>query len=122
MTMTHNGWPVITTGLATISAGGRSTRVRSGDVATVLAHVAQRFHEGVEPLVTFHGWRSASANAAAGGIRTSNHLSGTAIDLNGGRHPMGRTGTFTAAQTAAVRAILADMDGTITWGLSLIHI
>lgn len=124
MTVTMNGAERIDYDdgrLTTITAGGRSTRVRAGDAATILAYVAQQFHERVEPLQTFHGWRSLAVNTASGGIGNSNHLSGTALDCNGGRHPRYRAGTFTREQVGALRAILADVNAAagetvLRWG------
>lgn len=116
MAATHNGWSTITSGGCTyITAGGKSTRVKSGDVATVLSDVANQFNSKVEAIATFHGWRSVATNTAAGGIRTSNHLSGTAIDINGGKYPMGKK-YMSAAKIAAIRTILSRYSGIITWG------
>lgn len=95
--------------------GSLSTQVAAGDAGTVLAEVARRFNADVEPLQTFYGWRSLATNTASGGIANSNHLSGTAIDLNGAWHPRYHTGTFSAAQVAAIRRILADLPG-VGWG------
>lgn len=94
----------------------RGTRLLGGPAATILAEVARRFEAEVEPITTFNGWRSAALNAASGGIRNSNHLSGTAADVNGGKHPRYRHGTFTPAQTAAIRRIVADLGGAVRWG------
>lgn len=92
-----------------------TTQVLIGDSATVLQEVARRFNATVEPLTTFFGWRSLATNTASGGIPDSNHMSGTAIDLNGGKHPRYRTGTFSGDQVAAIRKILADLPG-VKWG------
>src|SRR5665647_2518078 len=108
-TTTMNGWSLTSVPLATIAAGGHSTRVRAGAVATVLGHVARRFHAEVEPLVTFYGWRSVATCAAVGGHPRSNHPSGTAIDFNGYAHPYKAPINFTAAQVAAIRRILDEI-------------
>ncbi|WP_448062039.1 M15 family metallopeptidase [Cellulomonas hominis] len=115
-TTTMNGWSLTDVPLATVTAGDRSTEVRAGDTALVLAHVAQRFHHEVEPIETFHGWRSVATNAAVGGHPRSNHPSGTAIDLNGARHPYKQAHGFSAAQVAAIRAILAEVSPVVRWG------
>src|SRR5665648_258561 len=115
-TTTMNGWSLTRVPLATIAAGGHSTQVRSGPVATVLAHVARRFHAEVEPLVTFYGWRSVATNAAVGGHPRSNHPSGTAIDCNGFRHPYKAKVNCTPAQVAAIRRILAEVAPVVRWG------
>ncbi len=115
-TVSMNGWTLTGFTRSTISAGGRSTEVRSGPVATILGYVGQRFHAEVEALQTFHGWRSVALNAQIGGHPRSNHPSGTAIDCNGSRHPRYRSGTFTTGQVAAIRRILADCEGVVRWG------
>ena len=115
-TTTMNGWSLTRVPLATIAAGGHSTQVRAGAVATVLSHVARRFHAEVEPLVTFYGWRSVATNAAVGGHPRSNHPSGTAFDANGYRHPYKAPINFTAAQVAAIRRILAEVAPVVRWG------
>ncbi|GEM_PF-5674151 len=107
--------------LTTTTAGGLSTKVAAGDTATVLQHAARRFHTEVEPLSTFYGWRSLAVNTASGGIATSNHLSGTALDLNGAQHPRYKHGTFTADERAALERILDDVtaaagERVVRWG------
>ena len=111
-----NGWSLTSVPLAAITAGGHSTQVRAGAVATVLEHVARRFHAEVEPLVTFYGWRSVATNAVVGGHPRSNHPSGTALDFNGYRHPYKAPVNFSAAQVAAIRRILAEVAPVVRWG------
>src|SRR5690606_34921728 len=41
--------------------------------------------------------------------------SGTAIDYNATRHPNGRRGTWTPAQVAEIRRILAELGGVVRW-------
>lgn len=89
--------------------------VRAGDVAVVLREVARRFHVEVEPLRSPGCWGHAY-RVIRSGIRMSNHASGTAIDLNAPLHPLGRSGTFSGAQVAAIHRILADLQGVVRWG------
>lgn len=116
----QNGWPAgqssalpltgLAVGAATFPAG-----VRRGDVHTVLAYVAGRFDREVEKLVK--GWCWGHAYRPIRGATTlSNHASGTAIDLNAPNHPLGKAGTFTAAQRTRIHAILADCGGVVRWG------
>lgn len=126
MAQTVNGWTVDPK-TQTIWANGLMTSVRAGDVATVLEYIAQQWHR-VEKLTTFHGYRSSTTNAAIGGDNGSNHISGTATDLNGWKHPYEggrgwRDQGFTTRQVAEVRKILAEVNGTtstttgvIEWG------
>lgn len=121
LTVSQNGWSVDPP-LTTITVADRSARVRAGDAALLLEWAAQRWDATVEPLLTLSGWRSAAVNVASGGIPTSNHLSGTALDLNGGRHPYEATHhtiwipTITGAKRDAVHAIIAASGGVLRWG------
>lgn len=122
MVATDNGWPAIAAGLATIVCGSRSCRTAPVPVATVLQWTVRQYAARVEPVVTLTGHRSAAVNAAAGGIARSNHLSGTAIDINGFRYPYEYTHRktwrpgFSGDRLAAVRSILADAGGVLRWG------
>ncbi|HEY5151010.1 MAG TPA: M15 family metallopeptidase, partial [Mycobacterium sp.] len=90
--------------------------LKSGDVATVLTYVAQRFNAEVEPLDRSQCWGyDYRANVNNPSV-WSNHASGTAIDLNAVKHPNGARATFTAAQTAAVRQILSFCGKVVYWG------
>jgi hypothetical protein len=119
----QNGWNAGTPG----AIGGLDTRpvpgttvklpqgVRKGDVATVLLYVAAQFHRTVEPLRA--GWCWGYHYKTIEGSRAlSNHSSGTAIDLNAPRHPIGRANTFTVKQRTAIRVILRYCDGVVRWG------
>src|SRR5690606_27057234 len=46
----------------------------------------------------------------------SNHASGTAIDLNATKHPLGASGTFTSTQVTRIREILAVTRNHVRWG------
>lgn len=114
---TANGWPAISeahdrrlTPFAWVTG-----RVRAGDVDVVLIHVADRFNGEVEPIdpATSRGW---AQDAHGDGDPESNHASGTAVDFNATAHPVGESGTFTAAQVATVRDILADFAPVVAWG------
>ena len=82
---------------------------------TVLGYVAGRVDREVERLVS--GWCWGHAYRPIRGASTlSNHASGTAIDVNAPRHPLGSSGTFSATQRARIHAILADCNGVVRWG------
>lgn len=119
--VSQNGWPVLTSSSAALdrgfSAGGATFPggVRRGDVSTILRYVATRFDAEVEALVNPGCWGWAS-RPIRGGTTISNHASGTALDCNAPRHPLGQVGTFSAAQAARIRAIVAACEGTVRWG------
>ena len=89
--------------------------MRSGQVHTVLGYVARRFDREVEALVKGWCWGH-SYRVISGSTSLSNHSSGTAIDCNAPRHPLGSSGTFTATQRSHIRAILNACDGVVRWG------
>jgi D-alanyl-D-alanine carboxypeptidase len=119
----QNGWPVLGTLspmlVRTSIPGVPGVRlpggVRRGAVSVVLFFVAGEFHRTVEPLWSGWCWGYARRRIA-GSAAWSNHASGTAIDLNAPRHPMGVRGTFTPARVQAIRRILDVCDGCVRWG------
>lgn len=118
MPNSQNGWPVADRDQQDRSPVHGVTvpnGVLAGDVATVLHHLMDRFHREVEELRDgwCWGWH---VKTIEGSSTISNHASGTAVDLNAPRHPVGVRGTFTPAQRTAIRAILADLDGVVRWG------
>lgn len=115
MAVSQNGWPAAP-GLAVvpISAGGVRVMV-APECAPLLEHVMARFHASVEPLVDGWCWGFAYRDIRLA-TSLSNHASGTAIDLNAPRHPLGAEGTFTPTQVAAIRVILAECGGLVRWG------
>ncbi|MFC8732192.1 M15 family metallopeptidase [Luteimicrobium sp. NPDC057192] len=125
MVATQNGYKYIggTSQLATIKAGAQHTQVRKGDTATVLGFLVRELNAACEPCNTLFGWRTAATNANVGGSPDSNHISGTAVDYNGGRHPNEaahggkRLGSgWSAYDTKAIRTLLAALNGVVHWG------
>jgi hypothetical protein len=88
--------------------------VKAGDVHTVLRWVAEQWHARVEPLADPGCWGYAYRDVRAGNT-LSNHSSGTAIDLNAPKHPLGKTGTFTPTQVRQIKAI-CEATGVCRWG------
>ena len=128
---TNNGWPVVGPSAVQRAYYAQDTDgalVLRGDVDTVFGWLVEQIHTLVEPVTMVNGWRSAQTNKEAGGAAGSNHMSGTAIDVNGHLHwyelklppsargPAYRSG-WSAAEIARIRDILARADGLISWGL-----
>ena len=116
----QNGWPAgssSTVPLSTLAVGAATfpAGVRNGDVHVVLGYVARRFNSEVESLVKGWCWGH-SYRPISGSTTLSNHSSGTAIDLNAPRHPLGKSGTFTAMQRSHIRSILNSCNGVVRWG------
>ncbi|MFX4272911.1 peptidoglycan-binding protein [Propionibacteriaceae bacterium Y1685] len=113
----QNGWTT-KPALARIHVHGRylfPPGVRKGDVHTILQWVATRFNDDVEPLRDGWNW-GYSYRKVRGGASISNHGSGTAIDCNAPNHPLGKSGTFSAAQRRNIDAIVRHCDGVVRWG------
>jgi D-alanyl-D-alanine carboxypeptidase/Putative peptidoglycan binding domain len=104
--------------IVSFSIPGGKVALRKGAVGELLAEFARRWHTDVEPLVWPGNWGYAERPIRGSTTVLSNHASGTAIDLNAPKHPLGtdpRT-NMSPAQIAAVRRIVADSDGCLRWG------
>lgn len=84
--------------------------------APVLLWVAAQWNIHVEKLVQEQGNWGFEPRDIRGSTVLSNHASGTAMDLNSALHPLGASGTFSANQVRAIRAILNACDGLVRWG------
>lgn len=121
MATSQNGYTANDEGLLqtwTIPGTTRRVRLRVGAPGGLLVHLAAWFHQHVEPIDTgeLDDWGYASRPIRGSATELSNHASGTALDLNATKHPLGERGTFTSAQAAAIRAQLLQYDGCIRWG------
>ena len=85
-------------------------------VGPLLAAFAAEFHKLIEPIDegTFDDWGYASRMVRGNPTKLSCHSSGTAIDLNATKHPLGKAGTFPAEKIPMIRA-LAKKYG-LKWG------
>lgn len=102
----------------------KSYRVRGTDrklrcassVGPLLAAFAAEFHELIEPIDegTFDDWGYAFRMVRGTTDKLSCHSSGTAIDLNATKHPLGKYDTFPAEKVPMIRA-LAKKYG-LKWG------
>lgn len=118
MAKSQNGWDVITSSSdkRLVKTDKIIGRVRGGDVETIFAHFISWFDKNVEDVDKGDddwGWAN---RPIRGGTAISNHASGTAIDLNATRHPMGKEGTFTSEQEAKIREQLKFYEGALRWG------
>lgn len=128
-----NGWPVLsseTTGplprlrrwvIPTPElVAERHLYLRDGAAGFLLAHLACWFHDEVERLDTgvWDEWGYAYRPVRGQSSGFSNHASGTAMDLNATRHPLGvpTLRTFTPSQQRAIHDRLAMYGGRIDWG------
>jgi hypothetical protein len=96
---------------------GTSRKLRCAEsVGPLLAAFAAEFHELIEPIDegVFDDWGYAFRNVRGSTDRLSCHSSGSAIDLNATRHPLGKVGTFPPEKVPMLRA-LAKKYG-LKWG------
>lgn len=101
-----------------IPGTARAVRLRKGSPGNLLVLFAAWFDKAVEDIDAGQpdDWGYAERPIRGSTTTLSNHASGTALDLNATRHPLGKRGTFTAAQTAKIRAELKRYGGCIRWG------
>ena len=96
--------------------------VRNGPAGDLLLYAASRWDAEVEDIDNTRGglddWGYAERPIRGSTTVLSNHASGTAVDLNATRHPLGTAprATFTAEQITAIRRILVDCGGALRWG------
>ena len=113
--VSENGWRMCNRDeCEVVTVAGMSVPLRSGDAATILEAWMRWYHEHVEPIDRYKpiddwGW---SLN---NDVATSNHLSGTAVDINATQYPWGRR-VMPADRIARVRTGLALFEGAVFWG------
>lgn len=114
-TMSENGWRMVNRdacGLVTIPDlyYTNTAPLRYGAPLTILGAWLYWYDRNVEEIVSaVWGW------SATNDVANSNHLAGTAVDVNAPRYPWGSR-TMTAARIAKVRAGLKLFEGSVFWG------
>ncbi|MET9968401.1 hypothetical protein ABZZ80_21340 [Streptomyces sp. NPDC006356] len=115
-----NGWPITPDAVSTYLVEGSTASVdlRDGPVATVLLHIARRWHYEIAPLDTGQGGgisgHTTSRTVAA--EFESNYLSGTGLCLHPAAYPLGGSEELWPHHELIVRDILLDCEGTVVWG------
>jgi D-alanyl-D-alanine carboxypeptidase-like protein len=123
VTNSQNGWPVNPPRSSqTIPGSGVRITVANNDAGFVLLWVLGQVDARVEDV----DWRSTRGELDDWGwadrpvrddpSQVSNHASATAGDINATRHPLGVRNTFSAAQRAEIRRILAEAGHVVRWG------
>jgi hypothetical protein len=117
----YNGYPAskdpAEIGIKSYLVRGTDRKLRCAEsVGPLLAAFAADFHELIEPIDegTFDDWAYAFRMVRGTTDKLSCHSSGTAIDLNATKHPMGKYDTFPAEKVPMIRA-LAKKYG-LKWG------
>ncbi|QBP33256.1 lysin A, l-ala d-glu peptidase domain [Gordonia phage BrutonGaster] len=111
----ENGWRMCNSDeTVVVDVAGMRVRVRAGYAAEVLGAWMRWYHENVERVDLYKplddwGW------SATNDVASSNHLSGTAIDINATQYPWGAR-VMPAARKAKIREGLKLFEGNIFWG------
>ena len=111
--LTENGWPMVnankTVSVQVVPAAKKVPLLR-GDVATILNAWIILYNREVEPIQSqVWGW------SPDNDVPNSNHMSGTAIDINAPLYPWGKR-VMNAVTKSKVRSLLAKFNGVIFWG------
>jgi len=87
---------------------GTSLKIRCAEaVAPLIVGFCKEFNELIEPLDggQLDDWGYCFRMVRGTTTKLSNHSSGTAIDLNATKHPLGKVGTFPAEKVPMIRAL-----------------
>ena len=121
MLTSYNGWPAskdqAEIGIKSYPVPGTQRKLRCASaVAPLLIGFASEFHSLIEPIDDdiYDDWGWAFRMVRGTTDKLSNHASGTAIDLNAVKHPLGRVGTIDAAKVPMLRALVKKYG--LTWG------
>jgi len=103
--------------IVSVPIEGTKIKVRCAKaVAPLIAGFCKEFNELIEPIdgCALDDWGYCFRNVRGSTDKLSNHSSGTAIDLNATKHPLGKIGTFPPEKVPMIRA-LAKKYG-LKWG------
>jgi hypothetical protein len=119
--ISQNGWTASADpkeiGIGLFAVPGTKIKLRCAKlVAPLLVTFAAEFHQHIEPIDEgqLDDWGYCFRNTRGSIDKLSNHASGTAIDLNATKHPLGHAGTFTPMQTVLIEALCKKYG--LTWG------
>lgn len=124
MSTSQNGWPALDSDSSklhkwVIPGADRHFVMRNGSAGFLLAHLILWFHERVHKLneqgSPWDEWAYAYRPVRGSSYSLSNHASGTAVDLNATRYPLGTTNML-SWRKLRIRGRLAWYRGTIRWG------
>jgi len=116
-----NGWPASedrkALGIESFTVPGTKIRFACAKaVAPLLVNFAKAFHELVEPIDQgqLDDWGYAFRMTRGSDRVLSNHSSGTAIDLNAIKHPLGKSNTFNKDQRNIINLLITKYG--LAWG------
>lgn len=116
MSASENGWQPAHAGAdilewVTVPGTDVSLQLMKGPPSSLLKAWAADWNAYIEPLRDADSAGFTPTNSVA----TSNHLNGTAIDLNWDSHPFHVRGTLNVGQMAVLRQMLDFYEGTVFW-------
>ena len=121
MLTSHNGWTAskdpAEIDVKSYLVPGTKIKLRcAATCAPLLITFAAEFHAHIEPIDVgaLDDWGYAFRNIRGSADRLSNHSSGTAIDLNAPKHPLGHSGTFNPMQIVLIQALCKKYG--LKWG------
>ena len=117
--MTENGWPQCGSDQldrSPIPGTDLVIPLQRGQPSKILKAFCADYHLFVESLFNSRGATDEGGWTPTNSVATSNHLSGSAVDLNWSDHPFKVKGTFSSSQMETIRELLAYYDKTIFWG------
>jgi hypothetical protein len=85
-----------------------------GELAPKFMAIADYWARNIEPIETIYGYNYREIRGYEGTGTISNHGSGTAIDINATRHPLGAVGTIPADRVVGLRNEAARLG--LRWG------
>lgn len=122
MTQTSlNGWTASADpseiGVKSYPVKGTKIKLRCAEkCAPLLVGFAEEFHALIEPIDegSLDDWGYCFRNVRGSTDKLSNHSSGTAIDLNATKHPLGKGGTFPLEKIPMIQALTKKYG--LIWG------
>ena len=116
-----NGWPASedrkALGIESFTVPGTKIKFACAKaVAPLFVNFAKEFHELVEPIDQgqLDDWGYAFRMTRGSDRVLSNHSSGTAIDLNAIKHPLGKSNTFNKDQRNTINLLITKYG--LAWG------
>jgi hypothetical protein len=117
----YNGWTAskdqAEIGIKSYAIPGSKVKLRCAYLAApLLVAFAEQFNELIEPIDggALDDWGYAYRDVRGVPGKLSNHSSGTAIDLNATKHPLGKAGTFPAEKIPMIQALTKKYG--LNWG------
>lgn len=117
--MTENGWPQCGSDQldrSPIPGIDIVIPLQRGQPSLILKAFCADYHLFVESLYNSRGGTDEGGWTPTNSVATSNHLSGSAVDLNWNDHPFKVKGTFSNSQMTTIRELLDYYEKTIFWG------